>query len=177
MEALTIGFTLPFPLGTFARSWAENLPFRWDLSQSCNSLLLLSGWGQASVARHYHLHSYDRVKRDVNYFLMPIFNNCRTTKDRARRPLVFQGKWEDRQALSGARLCLSSSGMYLYLFSLNSKGPDETCNEGISRQQQIIPGLPSDPASKVHFSLAFQWANSSPVPGAPPRLLLLLPLP
>lgn len=70
-----------------------------SLSQSPNFLLLWC-WGQVSVARHHPIYFYDRIKRKVEYFLIPIFINCRTTKDRTRRPHVSRKKdillWENK---------------------------------------------------------------------------------
>ena len=36
-------------------------------------------------------------------------------------------------------------------FLLNSKGPQETCNQGSDGQWQLTPGLPPEPVSKAQF--------------------------
>ena len=66
--------------------------------------------------------------------------------------------------------CTSLSlGMYFASFILSPKGPDETCTQGSSGQQQFIPGLPAVlspgtlPLPTVtrfdKFTLTFTWTH------------------
>ena len=62
-----------------------------------------------------------------------------------------------------------SLGMYFASFILSPKGPDETCTQGSSGQQQFVPGLPAVlspgtlPLPTVtrfdKFTLTFTWTH------------------